>query len=270
MTQEQKKKNQSSAQDTETQNQAGRYSSRWSGRMEDLLEQYQNREAFAYDVNQDPLYQHYKDSYIRGGKLAMEDTLGQAAALTGGYGSSYAQTAGQQAYNQYLEGLNDVAPQLYQSARDRYDQAGQNLLERYNLLRSQDELDYSRYQYDSELARYQVELMLQMGALPSEDLLTQSGLSPEYIAALLPASSGGSQEEKKGSSRKKTGQGENYLDAVLDLGYGPISSDTLWDLIQDGKVPDGSGKDTGKGDSSKEKTDTVPSLYEWLKERGKV
>ena len=209
MTQEQKKKNQSSAQDTETQNQAGRYSSRWSGRMEDLLEQYQNREAFAYDVNQDPLYQHYKDSYIRGGKLAMEDTLGQAAALTGGYGSSYAQTAGQQAYNQYLEGLNDVAPQLYQSARDRYDQAGQNLLERYNLLRSQDELDYSRYQYDSELARYQVELMLQMGALPSEDLLTQSGLSPEYIAALLPASSGGSQEEKKGSSRKKTGKGEN-------------------------------------------------------------
>ena len=58
-----------------------------------------NRSPFTYDMNEDMLYQQYKDSYTRQGKLAMQDTMGQAAALTGGYGNSYATTAGQQTYN---------------------------------------------------------------------------------------------------------------------------------------------------------------------------
>lgn len=79
-----------------------------------------NRSPFIYDMNEDMLYQQYKDSYTRQGKLAMQDTMGQAAALTGGYGNSYATTAGQQTYNGYMQHLNDVVPQLYQLAYDRY------------------------------------------------------------------------------------------------------------------------------------------------------
>lgn len=92
-----------------------------------------NREKFSYDLNGDALYQQYKDKYIQQGKMAMQDTMGQAAALTGGYGNSYAATAGNQAYQAHLENLNDVVPELWQMAYDRYKQEGQDLLNQYSM-----------------------------------------------------------------------------------------------------------------------------------------
>ena len=70
---------------------------------------------FNYDVNGDPLYQQYKHSYMTQGKQAMEDTIGQAAAMTGGYGNSYATAAGGQAYQSYLDQLNDRYPSCIRS-----------------------------------------------------------------------------------------------------------------------------------------------------------
>ena len=99
----------------------------------DYLSRYENRDQFSYDVNKDALYQQYKDQYIQQGQLAMMDTLGQAATMTGGYGNSYAQMAGQQAYNQQLSQLNNVVPELYGMAYDQYEQEGQNLLNMYDL-----------------------------------------------------------------------------------------------------------------------------------------
>mgnify|MGYP003293856606 CR=1 FL=1 len=77
--------------------------------------------------------------------MAMEDTMGQAAKMTGGYGNSYAQMAGQQAYQGYLQGLNDRVPELYQLALDRYNQQGQDLLSKYGLLNTQEQQAYDRY-----------------------------------------------------------------------------------------------------------------------------
>ena len=42
---------------------------------------------------------------MKNGRLAMMDSMGRAAALTGGYGSSYAQSAGQQAYQKQMDSL---------------------------------------------------------------------------------------------------------------------------------------------------------------------
>jgi len=86
------------------------------------------------------------------------DAQGQAAALTGGYGSSYGVTAGSQAYQQYLESLNEVIPTLYQQAYDRYNQQGQDLLSQYEMALGADERDYSRWtdaynRWAQELAR---------------------------------------------------------------------------------------------------------------------
>ena len=86
----------------------------------------------------------------------MMDTMGQAAAMTGGYGNSYAQTVGQQAYNQQLNQLNDIMPELYQMAYNRYSDEGQRLMDMYNMYLGQESLDYGRYQdslnnYYSEL-----------------------------------------------------------------------------------------------------------------------
>ena len=93
-----------------------------------------NREKFSYDLNGDALYQQYKDKYIQQGKMAMQDTMGQAAAMTGGYGNSYAATVGNQAYQAQLQNLNDVIPELYQLAYDKYNQEGQDLYNQYAML----------------------------------------------------------------------------------------------------------------------------------------
>lgn len=125
----------------------------WSGgaygkSMEDAIQKVLNREKFQYDLNGDALYQQYKDRYMQQGKQAMMDTMGQAAALTGGYGNSYAQTVGQQTYQGYLQGLNDKVPELYQLALDRYNQEGTDLLNKYGLLSDQYEKEYGRYRDD--------------------------------------------------------------------------------------------------------------------------
>ena len=123
----------------------GAYSSKWQAQIDDILARIQNREDFSYDVNRDALYQQYRDQYMQGGKMAMQDTMGQAAAMTGGYGNSYAATAGNQAYQAYLGKLNDVVPELYQMALDRYTREGDELMEQYALLGDQESQDYSRY-----------------------------------------------------------------------------------------------------------------------------
>lgn len=80
------------------------------------MKEYENRPDFSYDFNGDAIYQQYKDKFIQQGKMAMEDTMGIASALTGGYGNSYAATVGNQAYQSYLQQLNDVIPELAQMA----------------------------------------------------------------------------------------------------------------------------------------------------------
>ena len=134
----------------------GEYQSQWQDKLDELLGKIQNREPFQYDLNGDALYQQYKDRYIQQGKQAMMDTMGEAAALTGGYGNSYAQTAGQQTYQGYLQGLNDKIPELYQLALDVYDRDGQNLYDQLALIGERENQDYSRYRDD--LSEYNTEL----------------------------------------------------------------------------------------------------------------
>ena len=123
---------------------------KWSGgtygkSVDAALQKILKRDKFQYDVNGDALYQQYKDRYMQQGKQAMMDTMGQAAALTGGYGNSYAQQVGQQTYQGYLQGLNDKVPELYQLALDRYNQEGTDLLNQYSLLADRSDTEYSRY-----------------------------------------------------------------------------------------------------------------------------
>lgn len=126
-------------------NKPAEYQSQWQGKLDELMNSIMNRDKFSYDLNGDALYQQYKDKYIQQGKLAMADTMGQAAAMTGGYGSSYSQAAGQQAYQAQLDNLNDIVPELYQMALDRYNQEGQELYNQYGMVADRENLDYGRY-----------------------------------------------------------------------------------------------------------------------------
>ena len=203
----------------------GAYSSQWQSRLESTLDQILNRKEFRYDMNADALYNQYRDQYLRQGRLAMEDTLGQAAALTGGYGSSYAQQVGQQTYQGYLAGLNDKLPELYRLALSKYQLEGDQLRGKYDLLSDREAGDYGRYQdavkawqterdyladrYDTQreadYARYnddktfdfsvwkdaasragaQAEALLAVGIRPSDQLLQQADLAGEYVNGIL-------------------------------------------------------------------------------------
>lgn len=116
---------------------------------DDVMNKILNREDFTYDLNGDALYQQYKDQYTLKGLQGMMDTMGQAQAMTGGYGNSYAQSVGQQTYQGYLQQLNDKIPELYQLALDTYNQEGQNLYDQFSML-------YSDYQQKFEEHRADV------------------------------------------------------------------------------------------------------------------
>lgn len=112
---------------------------------ENALNAYLNRGDFQYDLNGDALYQQYKNQYATLGKMAMMDTMGQASALTGGYGNSYATTAGNQAYQGYLQNLNDKIPELYQLALSKYNADGDRLLNNYSMLSQDRATEYGEW-----------------------------------------------------------------------------------------------------------------------------
>ena len=91
-----------------------------------------NREAFKYDLSNDQLYQQAKDQYQQMGKTAMADTIGQASAMTGGYGNSYATTAGSQAYQSYLQQLNNNIADYYNLALGAYNSETDRLQGNFN------------------------------------------------------------------------------------------------------------------------------------------
>ena len=132
----------------QAQGQTPTYKGTYDQQLADLYNQITNREKFTYDLNADALYQQYKGQYMQGGKMAMMDTMGQAAALTGGYGNSYAQGVGQQAYQGYLQQLNDVVPELYGMALDQYNQEGDRMVQQYSMLGDMADTEYGRYQDD--------------------------------------------------------------------------------------------------------------------------
>ena len=126
-------------------NEPDEFTSRYDGQIQSILDSILNREKFSYDMNNDQLYQQYKDSYMRQGNLAMRDTMGNASALSGGYGNTYAQTVGSQAYDNYMSRLNDKIPELYQIAYNQYLNDGNEMYNQLGAVTGLDNTDYSRY-----------------------------------------------------------------------------------------------------------------------------
>ena len=93
----------------------------WYQKARESAEALMDREPFSYDPGADPLYRTAKDQYTRLGRRAMEDSLGRAAALSGGYASSYAQTQGEQAYGERIARLAELLPDYYERARSADD-----------------------------------------------------------------------------------------------------------------------------------------------------
>ena len=107
-----------------------------------VKENISNYGEFSYNFNEDALYQQAVERYRQMGNMAMQDTMGQAAALTGGYGNSYAVSAGQQAYQSYLQEAHNMLPEYYQMALDRYNMGKDDLYDQYGMLMNEYEREY--------------------------------------------------------------------------------------------------------------------------------
>lgn len=121
------------------------YTSRYQNQIDDLTRQILNREAFSYDPEKDPTYQQYKESYTRSGERAMQDTLGQVSARTGGLASSYAGSAAQQTYDNYMGVLADKIPELKQLAYSMYQDEGNTQRANLEMLVALEQGDYAKY-----------------------------------------------------------------------------------------------------------------------------
>lgn len=197
-------------------NVSGSYNSKYGQQLDGLLNQIMNPKKFTYDFNGDELFKYYADLYTQNGKQASMDAIGQASALTGGYGNSYAQQVGQQTYDEYLRNLYDKGMDFRNAAYQQYQDEQANLYNQYNTLYQTDQGEYTRWadqrDYNERVREFNENLdwqkmnaqqqyaaqyamqVLANGQMPSAQLLGEAGLNPsdaQKMMAQLAAIGGG-------------------------------------------------------------------------------
>ena len=120
----------------------GTYTSEYADRIAGALDTVTN---WSYDPMKDASYQAMAKVYNQRGNIAAKNSLADAAALNGGYGTSYAVSAAQQARNQYNQELASLIPDFENAA---YNRATNTL----SALRDADESAYGRFR-DTEQDR---------------------------------------------------------------------------------------------------------------------
>lgn len=178
------------------------YVSPYQQQIDDLYQQITGRKPFSYDIDEDAMWQSLKDDYQRMGKKAMRDTMGRAAGLTGGYGSSYSQAAGQAAYDEYLTQLSERAPELYDRALSLYQKEGADMLDRLGVLMQRDSDEYNRYRQERAYADERADLDYQRQQQERE--YNDSRADKEYQRQ---------QEER------------SYIMSLIQYGYNPTDED---------------------------------------------
>lgn len=128
-------------------------------RIEKLAEDYvdSNYDSFTKGKDYAALEKRYSDQ----GRRAMDDTVGQIAARTGGLASSYAASAGQQAYGEYMGRLEDAARGLYDSQQSEK-------LSRLGVARDMQE--YQRSEAERALSDFSNDVYMDMYLAGDEDL----------------------------------------------------------------------------------------------------
>lgn len=173
------------------------YSSAWQERLAAAAEKILNRDAFSYDPSSDPVYAAYSAEYRKAGRTAMEDALGRATAYTGGYSNSYAASAANAAYQNYIAKLSDKLPELYAEALKRYDSETEAMYDEFDLYRKLENDDYSRYK--AELERYENDRDYLAKQLKNESdsdyKIYSAGLDSRYKAEQLKQKADAEREE---------------------------------------------------------------------------
>lgn len=184
----------------------GTYKSRNRDELDRLRQKYIDTTQ-NYDPSKDTGYQEYAKMMREQGQLATEDTVGKSAAATGGYGNSYAQTAGQQVYNDYARDITAAQDTFYDRALSRI--AGE-----MNMLESREAADKAAWEEDY--------LDAISDAQRAGDTATLAKIygykdANEYKASLRTALP---EEEVDNFIRALSeGKGDDYFDYLVDKGY---------------------------------------------------
>ena len=130
----------------------------WQGsQWDDLLNQVANELASMNyeDWTKGDQYKALAERYGNEGRMSMQNVLGQIASRTGGLASSYATTAAQQQYNQFMSELEAAAMEMYGVERS-------DLLDKANMYRQLGQDDYDKYLDD--LGQWNTDRNFQYGA----------------------------------------------------------------------------------------------------------
>mgnify|MGYP002563573785 CR=1 FL=1 len=232
----------------------------YADQVNEALQQILNRQPLNYNYNGDPLYQMYRDAALQNSQTASKDVLARAAALTGGYGNSYADTAAQQTAQAQMAQLTEKIPELAQVAQTRYDAETDRLkgnlgilsdLENQEYTRkfNEDQRDYERQQYADQLEREKDNdawnrrlAMAQLAAQYGDTSgLEKLGIKTGSIKAGSSSGSGGTNDELS-----KWAYGEYYkyiqADPPLDETKAQYWAQTLLNAYTDGIITEDQAK----------------------------
>nr|DAP98213.1 MAG TPA: lytic transglycosylase [Caudoviricetes sp.] len=239
------------------------YVSKYDSTIDDLIDSILNREQFdpnsVYDTD---LYKNYREQYMQQGNKAMRDTIGNISGMTGGYGSTYATAAGQQAYDNYLSQLGDKTLDIYDRVYQQYLNEGQELYNQLGMVNNQDSIDYGRYrdtvsdyyndlnyyagrydssynqdfgeyQYDQDAMRWAEEYAYQktQDALAQQNWQTQFDYQKEqdalqYALQQQQLALSASRSSSGGSSKSSKTSTNAYLTKAINMLSGTDGSDT--------------------------------------------
>ena len=122
------------------------------------------------DWAQSDQYKALADRYGHQGKLTMQDVLGQIASRTGGLASSYATTAANQQYNDYMAQLEDAARMMFAGERG-------DLIENAQLAQEYGQQEYARYldqlNQKNQQSSYALDIINQMMGYQTDKQNTQ-------------------------------------------------------------------------------------------------
>lgn len=124
------------------------YVNKWADTQNSLLNDILNEKEFSYtgsDLMNDDLYKMYSEMYEKNARKAMNNAMGEAASLTGGYGSTYSQAAGQQAYDDTMSNMNEIALTLADKAYEKYLNDRSNRYNKLSAVNTQEQTDYGKY-----------------------------------------------------------------------------------------------------------------------------
>lgn len=120
------------------------YTGSYEGNIKQLSDKYVNNK-FDWSAGNSSEYQQLKSKYQREGTKQQENVQGSYATNTGGYSNSYAQAAGQKAYNSFMDELQEKIPALKKSAYESWSQEQENTLNKISVMQGLDDKQYQRY-----------------------------------------------------------------------------------------------------------------------------